>query len=531
MVKDKQALWLTALVVGWGFDLLYWQKPLGVSFAIHILLAVGALLFLAQREKQRPAALSFGLIGGVLLFSLLSFIRQEPFTHALNHLTSLGIGAVLLLSFRSGRWFRFSLVDYLVGGFKLLLNALILPINLISEKNEGEKQEQEEEGEVKSRPSFWKRALPYLRGVLLALPVLAVFAALFAAADPIFADRLQDLIEYLKLEKLPEYIARLVLIMIWTFLTAGLMLYALLKSEEEPLIGKGDTWPPRFLGFTETTIILGSVNLLFFSFVTIQLRYFFGGKKNISLQGYTYAEYARRGFGELLAAAFISLLLFMLLSSITRRETRRSKRIFTGLTISLTVFVGVILASSFQRLRLYEMAYGFTRLRTYAHVCILWIGVLFLSILVLEILHQWRYFTTAGLIAVLGFVITLNAINVDAFITRRNVSRAADEQPIDIDYLTGLSNDSVPQLIRLADSPRLTPSQQNELGASLACRAALLRDRPASWQGFLWSRYRAKKLLNQNRNLWRNYTTFRENDVWYVLLEGEKEYCKPNIWD
>lgn len=528
MVKNKQALWLAALVLGWGFDFFYWQKPLGVSFAIHILIAIGALLFLAQREDQRPAAGSLALIGGMLVFSLFSFVRQEPFTRALNHLTSLGLGAVLLLSFRSGRWFQFSLVDYLVGGFKLLLNALILPINLIAENNKMEKGE-ESEGDPKS--SFWKRVLPYLRGVLFALPILAVFAALFAAADPIFADRLRELIEYLRLEKLPEYIARLVLIMIWTFLVAGLMLYALLKSEEEPLSGKGETWPPRFLGFTETTVILGSVNLLFFSFVFIQLRYFFGGEKNISLQGYTYAEYARRGFGELLAAAFISLLLFMLLSSITRRETPRSKRIFTGLTVSLTVFVGVILASSFQRLRLYEMAYGFTRLRTYAHLCILWIGILFLGILVLEILHQWRYFTTAGLIAVLGFVITLNAINVDAFITQRNITRAADEESLDIDYLTGLSNDAVPQLIRHIESPRLTPLQQNELGASLACRAALLRDRPASWQGFLWSRYRAKKLLNQNRNLWRNYITFRENDIWYVLLEGEKEYCKPNIWD
>jgi hypothetical protein len=528
MVKNKQALWLAALVVGWGFDFFYWQKPLGVSFLIHILIALGALLFLAQREDQRPARGSLALTGGILVFSLFSIIRQEPFTRALNHLTSLGLGAVLLLSFRSGRWFQYSLVDYLVGGFKLLLNALILPINLIAEKNQGEKGE---EGKGNPQPAFWKRILPYLRGILFALPVLAVFAALFAAADPIFADRLQEVIEYFRLEKLPEYIARLVLIMIWSFLTAGLMLYSLLKSKEEPLIGEGEAWPPKVLGFTESTIILGSVNLLFFSFVFIQLRYFFGGERNISLQGYTYAEYARRGFSELLAVAFFSLLLFTLLSSITRRETTQTKRSFTGLTVSLTIFVGVILASSFQRLRLYEMAYGFTRLRTYAHVCILWIGILFLGILVLEILHHWRYFTTAGLIAALGFVITLNAINVDAFITQRNITRAGEEESIDIDYLKGLSNDAVPQLIRLIDSPQLTPLQQNELGASLACRAALLRDRPASWQGFLWSRYRAKAQLSQNRNLWKNYIVFRENDIWYVLLEGEKEYCKPNIWN
>ncbi len=530
MVKNKRSLWLIALLTGWGFDFLYWQKPLGASFAIHIAVALGALIYLARQEEKPPAARSFWLVGGILLFSVLAFIRLEPFTRALNHLISLGLYAVLLLTFRGGGWLHYKLVDYVVGWFKLAFNTFVLPINLIMEKNEQEAENNVEE-EAQTGPTFGKRILPYLRGILLALPVLAVFAALFAAADPIFADRLQDLIETLKIEKLPEYIARLVLIMIWTFLIAGMMLYALLKSKRAPLIGEGKAWPPKFLGFTEATIILGSVNLLFFSFVFIQLRYFFGGKSNISAQGYTYAEYARRGFGELLAVAFFSLLLFMLLSSITRRETPRAKKAFTGLTVSLTVLVGVILVSSFQRLRLYETAYGFTRLRTYAHLCILWIGILFLGILVLEILHHWRFFTTAGLIAVLGFGITLNAINVDAFIAQRNLTRAAEEETLDIDYLTGLSNDALPQLVRFADSPQLTPSERKEIEASLACRAALLQDWPSAWQGFIWSRFRAKVKLNHNRSLWEDYRTFQENGTWYVRIEGKKEYCKPDIWD
>ncbi|MBS3752035.1 MAG: DUF4173 domain-containing protein [Anaerolineales bacterium] len=530
MIKNKKVFWAAAFLIGWGFDFFYWKKPLGISFAIHILISVGTLIYLAQREDKRPAAGSLWVLGALLVFSFLTFIRQEPFTRALNHLTSLGLFAILLLTFRGGRWFHYSLVDYVAGGFKLFFQALILPIKLLMDKK-GKEGENDKDQKTGSGPSFWKRIFPYLRGVVLALPILAVFAALFAAADPIFADRLQDLTEYLKLERLPEYIGRLVLIMIWTFLTGGLSLYAILKSKEESLIGEGDSWPPRFLGFTEAAIVLGSVNLLFFSFVFIQFRYFFGGESNITLQGYTYAEYARRGFGELLAAAFITLLLFMLLSSITNRESPREKKVFTGLTALLTVFIGVILVSSFQRLRLYEIAYGFTRLRTYAHICILWIGVLFLGILILEILHRWRHFTLAALITLIGFVITLNMINVDSFIAQRNFTRHGEDTPLDIHYLKGLSNDAVPQLIRLADSPRLATDQRRELSASLACRAALLRDRPPTWQGFIWSRYRAKLELSQNQSLWKDYLTYRENDVWYVLINGEREYCKPNIWD
>jgi hypothetical protein len=44
--------------------------------------------------------------------------------------------------------------------------------------------------------------------------------------------------------------------------------------------------------------VLSSVVVLFSAFVIIQFQYFFGGAANISIEGYTYAEYARRGFGE-----------------------------------------------------------------------------------------------------------------------------------------------------------------------------------------------------------------------------------------
>ena len=212
-----------------------------------------------------------------------------------------------------------------------------------------------------------------------------MLASLLSAADPIFSDWLQDLIELLRLEKLPEYILRLVLISFWTFLLAGMYLYALTKSQEEKLVGGESPWPPRFLGFTETTIILGAINLLFFSFVSIQFRYFFGGEKNIALDGYTYSEYARRGFGELLAVAFFSLFIIMVLSGITKREGKRDRISFSALTGAMTAFIGVILVSSLQRLALYEAAYGFTRLRTYSHICVIWIGILFLAILLLEI--------------------------------------------------------------------------------------------------------------------------------------------------
>ncbi len=72
-----------------------------------------------------------------------------------------------------------------------------------------------------------------------------------------------------------------------------------------------------FLGFTESTVVLIAVDLLFALFVFIQFRYLFGGQANITPVGYTYSEYARRGFGELVAVAFLSLGLILGLGAYT----------------------------------------------------------------------------------------------------------------------------------------------------------------------------------------------------------------------
>src|SRR6185369_16696657 len=73
------------------------------------------------------------------------------------------------------------------------------------------------------------------------------------------------------------------------------------------------------IGIIESLIVLGSVDLLFAAFVLIQFAYFFGGQRNISLEGLTYSDYARRGFFELVAVSVLTLALVLLLEGATLR--------------------------------------------------------------------------------------------------------------------------------------------------------------------------------------------------------------------
>jgi Domain of unknown function (DUF4173) len=62
------------------------------------------------------------------------------------------------------------------------------------------------------------------------------------------------------------------------------------------------------LGIVEIGIVLGLLDLLFLTFVVIQVRYLFGGAGRVAATaGLTHTEYARRGFFELVTVTALAL--------------------------------------------------------------------------------------------------------------------------------------------------------------------------------------------------------------------------------
>jgi len=207
--------------------------------------------------------------------------------------------------------------------------------------------------------------------------------------------------------------------------------------------------------------------------------------------GMTYAEYARRGFAELVVVAVASLCLHLALAGFTRRETSAKRVAFTALTTVLTVLVLVILASSFGRLLLYEQAFGFTRARAVADVFMVWLALLLVALLVLELRDRVRWFLLASLVATVGFAATLNVVGVDALIVRQNLARAQAGAELDVSYLAGLSPDAVPALARAL--PALDAGTAAGARAALACAATQASD--GDWRALRLADIRARRAL------------------------------------
>ena len=522
-MKRSTVLWITALVLGWSFDFLFWEHIPGINFAIFVVLCLGGGFLVLGMEGLKPAWKAFLLVVPILFFAAVTFNRQEPLTVFLAVVFVLLMMGTLSVTVLGGRWLLYSLSDYVARTFQLIGSMIARPIIFLVEK-QAAPAEVDPAGRKAASRLAWKRLGAVLGGLLLALPVVAIFASLLASADLIFADRLGDFIDLFRLERLPEYILRGFLIAVIAYLLAGSILHAVQKSRDEKLLGLDKPLVPPFLGFTQAAIVLGAVVALFAVFVTIQFQYFFGGQANINLEGYTYAEYARRGFGELVAVAFFSLVLFLGLSGIVRREGRAQRGAFSGLGIAMVTLIGVMLVSAFQRLLLYEAAYGFSRLRAYTHVFMIWLGIVLAVVVVLDLLHRERQVALSVLLASIGFAASLALLNVDGFIVRQNVARTGE---LDVAYLVSLSDDAVPALGDAYRDPDLSRGRREAVGAALVCmRDGVLEDDEQDWQSFHLSNWRAEQAL-QSLDL-DDYELVMDREAYFVITPSGEEY---DCWD
>jgi hypothetical protein len=344
-------------------------------------------------------------------------------------------------------------------------------------------------------------------GILIAVPFLCIFTILFAAADLLFSNYLEDILGDLTIG---DIIGHTVLTAALSWVAMGGLAYALSRKEEtkdaskEEATGKGLNVRGG-LGTLEASIALFSIDALFLVFVGIQFAALFGGEAFLESQGLTYSEYARQGFFELLAVALITLALILTLDFVTRRETAGQRLSFllgSGMMIAMTI---IILVSAFQRLRLYELAYGFTRLRLHTHVFMVWLAALFAFFMITLLVRQTRLFATGALVAAIGFTATLNILNPDAFIVAHNLERYRHGEELDVDYLGGLSADAVPHLMPLLS--RYGPDTREEIGPWLRLHLDWLdaRQERAGWPSTHTAINRAFRFLDANRDIIEEY--------------------------
>lgn len=302
-----------------------------------------------------------------------------------------------------------------------------------------------------------------LRGALMAAPLLLLFGLLLASADPVFERLIQEVVR-IDLDPLMEH---LVPIGVLGWLATG---YFAGFPRGTRIPGLTDRRLPRStIEVGEANIAVGLVNLLFLSFVLVQVRYLFGGAELVEATiGLTYAEYARSGAVELGLCAGVAIPALLLADwSIRASDDDRVDRVFRSLAAFQIALLLVVLVSAFERLRVYQEVYGLTVSRVYGTVGLVWLGVVAILFVTTVLRGRRDRLAPSGLGSAFVAVAVLIVANPEGVIVRANVDRmeAANTPELDVGYLTELSADAVPAL--LASLDRLSERERCGVAASL----------------------------------------------------------------
>lgn len=328
------------------------------------------------------------------------------------------------------------------------------------------------------------RARGLVRGLVITVPVVVAFALLLADADPLFAAWRESVGRWLGNW---DFVPRVVFFSLLLVIVLGAYAHASLAPRADIT---ADAPPPGpWFGATERIMLLAAVAALFWLFLAVQVGYFFGNLPATAASGTTFAEYARRGFGELTFVATVTALLVVASERFGSDDGRG--RIIGGLTLAVLAAVMLLLASAVRRVWLYEAAYGYTTARLYAQVAMAAIaaGLVALALEVAGSFDPGRLFRRAAGTALLLFIALLYW-NHEAWIAGRNLDRYRLTGKLDVFYLArGLSADAVPVLV--ARAPELPEPVRSELVREVRNWQELHdRGRPAAW--FEWNRARVR---------------------------------------
>ena len=322
------------------------------------------------------------------------------------------------------------------------------------------------------------RARSIIKGALLSAPLVLVLIALLGSADPIIRWGTDRVVEWLPDWSFPP---RLLFFAFLLSITVGV------NSISSRQIGSNLPNLPAFgkratIGLTEQRMMLWSAAAVLWLFVFLQISYFIHPPPVAMDSGVTFAEYARRGFGELsIATTIVGAIILILEYTRPADATERDRKMLVRLELALLVALELVLISAFRRVVLYEQAYGFTTGRLFPQAYMVGMSLVLIA-LAMEILRGSVSVSFGRRVAEIGLgVFTVFVFwNYEAWIVNRNIDRSAQSGKFDAVYAGRLSKDAIPTLVsRRAELPA---DARPIIEARLAC--ATIRER--RW--FEWNR-------------------------------------------
>lgn len=288
---------------------------------------------------------------------------------------------------------------------------------------------------IKSKEKEKNQNLQYVfMGLIISIPIIIIILMLLSSADIVFANTLEFL---WKGVVVPKNIVGTTLMTIFAFLAAYSFLAFLTKEREGGKKGRRREGEP-IIAITFTSLIA----LIYLIFSGIQVIYLFMGKMQLQ-NNYTYAQYAREGFFQLVAVCLLNLAL-VIFCIYYYKNHKVLKVILT--IISLCTYI--MIASSAFRMCLYIGQYDLTFLRFFVLWALVVIFAMITGTIIFIIKPEFR-FLKYTIVTVTSLYIIFSFSHPDYIIAKYNYVDFGfiELDRIDSDYLSELCGDAAPALL------------------------------------------------------------------------------------
>lgn len=408
-VKDSVFALLT-LVSGYFFSKFIIWGQMGVSVTIFFLFCLATTVFYMESSRLR-ASVPIVLSGVVLcVFSFNFCLSSNGMIKFLDLLFLIAGGGYFVFS-------AFRLSGKIRGGFlRDLCDGLFsVPFSNFDACPGAAIQ-------LFSRTKTTKKLKWVLLGVLIAVPVTAIAAALLFSGDIMFRELFSFSFDDWVLQVLLFAVQFLLGIPVafWFF---GLLYGSKNKKEKSQAVSLYPLSAQQPRKKAPTALVYAALTplcVLYLLFFFAQAGYFLNAFQNLLPAGFGYAEYARQGFFELCAVAVINLAVIGLAAFFCERKDGRLPKAARVYCIALSVLTLALIASALSKMVMYIDSYGLTAMRIYPS----WFMVLLACVFILLIVKMIRpkfCFPRAVVIAFVLLFSVLSFSNIDASIAKYNV--------------------------------------------------------------------------------------------------------------
>ena len=286
-----------------------------------------------------------------------------------------------------------------------------------------------------------KTLLSVLIGFACAIPAVLIIVPILASSDQAFSSLIGGLFE-----NFAEQITKVVLgtaVSVPIIAIVFSLKYDKKQSESKPIS----------IGISSITVttFLSVLDVVYLIYLLSQLAYFFSAFSRILPKGYkfTYAGYARRGFFELCAISAINFVLIFAIVLFTEKKNGKLPLAVKIPSVFTTVFTLIIIFTALSKMVMYIDAYALTVSRVFASLFIMWLGILFVGMLI-RVFKEKADLLRLGLILALIILSVLGISNINAQIANYNYNKyISGSRKIDVEYLSELGDEGVPYLYKL----------------------------------------------------------------------------------